>query len=187
MNTRAVAAIVLATVSFSFAFAAGRMSAWIVPVTKAPSAVANSQVEQNSMKDHAAKAAAKSRIVPSSLGVIEAAIGVPNTTAASKSSLAKPREPSRAVALWVADQLLHGMDVAAPAAPKGPVLLNAGSTANDAVAADSNPPIAAGAGPYNPGDIAVAQCGRRFSSFRQSDGTYQPLDSGPRKRCPLLR
>jgi len=33
----------------------------------------------------------------------------------------------------------------------------------------------------------IAACERRFSSFRRSDGTYQPFGGGPRLRCPLLR
>jgi BA14K-like protein len=39
-----------------------------------------------------------------------------------------------------------------------------------------------GAGP--PG---AEECERRFSSFRRSDGTYQPYGGGARQRCPLLR
>jgi BA14K-like protein len=33
----------------------------------------------------------------------------------------------------------------------------------------------------------IAACERRYSSFRRSDGTYQPFGGGPRLRCPLLR
>lgn len=33
----------------------------------------------------------------------------------------------------------------------------------------------------------IAACERRYSSFRRSDGTYQPYGGGPRQRCPLLR
>ena len=33
----------------------------------------------------------------------------------------------------------------------------------------------------------VAACEKRYSSFRRSDGTYQPFGGGPRLRCPLLR
>jgi hypothetical protein len=32
-----------------------------------------------------------------------------------------------------------------------------------------------------------AECERRYSSFRASDGTYQPYGSGSRARCPHLR
>jgi len=34
---------------------------------------------------------------------------------------------------------------------------------------------------------ALAECERRYSSFRRSDGTYQPYGSRPRELCPLLR
>jgi BA14K-like protein len=33
----------------------------------------------------------------------------------------------------------------------------------------------------------LVACERRYSSFRRSDGTYQPFGGGPRQRCPLLR
>ena len=33
----------------------------------------------------------------------------------------------------------------------------------------------------------IAACERRYSSFRRSDGTYQPFGGGARLRCPLLR
>jgi len=33
----------------------------------------------------------------------------------------------------------------------------------------------------------IAACERRYSSFRRSDGTYQPFGGGRRLRCPLLR
>jgi hypothetical protein len=33
----------------------------------------------------------------------------------------------------------------------------------------------------------VAACEKRYSSFRRSDGTFQPFGGGPRLRCPLLR
>lgn len=33
----------------------------------------------------------------------------------------------------------------------------------------------------------IAACERRYTSFRRSDGTYQPFGGGARLRCPLLR
>ena len=33
----------------------------------------------------------------------------------------------------------------------------------------------------------LAACAKRYSSFRRSDGTYQPFGRGRRQRCPLLR
>ena len=38
-----------------------------------------------------------------------------------------------------------------------------------------------------PPSSGVEECERRYSSFRREDGTYQPFDGGPRRRCPHLR
>jgi BA14K-like protein len=71
---------------------------------------------------------------------------------------------------------------------------------NPGEASSSNPGeperSAAAAGPTKPAaDVAesetdrqdIAACERRYSSFRRSDGTYQPFGGGARLRCPLLR
>lgn len=36
-------------------------------------------------------------------------------------------------------------------------------------------------------DAAIAACERRYNSFRRSDGTYQPYGGRPRELCPYLR
>jgi hypothetical protein len=33
----------------------------------------------------------------------------------------------------------------------------------------------------------IAECERRYSSFRRSDGTYQPYGRSSREVCPFLR
>lgn len=37
------------------------------------------------------------------------------------------------------------------------------------------------------GSPQISECARRYASFRESDGTYQPYGSSQRKVCPLLR
>lgn len=61
------------------------------------------------------------------------------------------------------------------------VIINSGADTKHDPAAATAPPAA------NTDDPAVGQCERRYSSFRRSDGTYQPFDGGARRRCPLLR
>jgi len=193
------------TVSVSLVFAAGRMSAWIVPVTGTPRAVADGQEKVKHPDAAPAKPALamKSRAAPSSPGVIEAAIGDAKTSTdlATPSVVANSGETSGAVARTVAEGVLRGVEVAARqipptpdqsvvspelAAPKAPVALNAG--ANGFRATDDGQPMAAGRQePDRSADDTAGQCERRYSSFRRSDGTYQPFDGGPRKRCPLLR
>jgi len=205
MEARAATALLLVTVSVSLVFAAGRMSAWIVPVTGTPRAVADGQEKVKHPDAAPAKPALamKSRAAPSSPGVIEAAIGDAKTSTdpATPSVVANSGETSGAVARTVADGVLRGVEVAArqippapdqsvvspePAAPKAPVALNAG--ADGFRTTDDRQPMAAGRQePDRSADATAGQCERRYSSFRRSDGTYQPFDGGPRKRCPLLR
>jgi BA14K-like protein len=205
MEARAATALILVTVSVSLVFAAGRMSALIVPVTDTPRAVADGQekVKHPDAAPARPALAMKSRAAPSSPGVIEAAIGDAkrSTDLATPSVVANSGETSGAVARTVAEGVLRGVEVAARqipptpdqsvvspelAAPKAPVALNAG--ANGFRATDDGQPMAAGRQePDRSADDTAGQCERRYSSFRRSDGTYQPFDGGPRKRCPLLR
>ena len=205
MEARAAIALLLVTVSVSLVFAAGRMSAWMVPVTGTPRAVADGQekVKHPDAAPARPALAMKSRAAPSSPGVIEAAIGDAkrSTDLATPSVVANSGETSGAVARTVAEGVLRGVEVAARqipptpdqsvvspelAAPKAPVALNAG--ANGFRATDDGQPMAAGRQePDRSADDTAGQCERRYSSFRRSDGTYQPFDGGPRKRCPLLR
>jgi hypothetical protein len=205
MDARAATALILVTVSVSLVFAAGRMSALIVPVTDTPRAVADGQekVKHPDAAPARPALAMKSRAAPLSPGVIEAAIGDAKTSTdlATPSVVAKSGETSGAVARTVAEGVLRGVEVAArqippapdqsvgspePAAPKAPVALNAG--ANGFRTTEDGQPMAAGRQePDKSTDDTAGQCERRYSSFRRSDGTYQPFDGGPRKRCPLLR
>ena len=50
MDARAATALILVTMSLSLVFAAGRMSAWIVPVTGPPRAVADGQEKREQVK-----------------------------------------------------------------------------------------------------------------------------------------
>lgn len=207
MDARAATALILAALSVSLVFAAGRMSAWIIPV--AGTVAGDRQETQKPVKGSDAAATKTAPAVtpgaaPSSRGMIEAAIGGAKTgTDPTKPSLPSLGETRGAMALLVAERALRGMEVAARQAPsvpdqsvtsierpgpKAPVLLNAAPTADRLRAADNGRPAAAsGPEPDKTADGAVGQCERRYSSFRRTDGTYQPLDGGPRRRCPLLR
>ena len=57
-------------------------------------------------------------------------------------------------------------------------LLNPGSTAPGPVQP---------AGADRTTAVGADECERRYSSFRRSDGTYQPFGGGPRQRCPHHR
>ena len=46
---------------------------------------------------------------------------------------------------------------------------------------ETQPTLSGDASPQN------SECARRYASFRESDGTYQPYGSSQRRVCPLLR
>ena len=124
MDARSATALLLMTVSVSLVFAAGRMSAWIVPVTGTPRAVADGQEKVKHPDAAPAKPALamKSRAAPSSPGVIEAAIGDAKTSTdlATPSVVANSGETSGAVARTVAEGVLRGVEVAARQIPPAP-------------------------------------------------------------------
>ena len=193
MTARAVTALILATVSLCLAFAAGRITTLIVPVT-----VGRENSARATPHDVAPRRSAVRPAVPARM--IEAAIGVAKPFA----DVATPKSVSwtttASVAREAAQLMLHGMEVnrlpsahnertvSAPAPPTAPAFLNPGLAASGPRKENSGQ--AAGLVTLDEGkadDVAIAQCERRYSSFRRSDGTYQPRDGGPRKRCPLHR
>lgn len=60
-----------------------------------------------------------------------------------------------------------------------------GGKAADAVSQSDTPDAQARVS--GDGSPQSSECARRYASFRESDGTYQPYGSSQRKVCPLLR
>lgn len=200
-RTRMLAALIMVATSGSIGFFGGRMSTWLVPVESKPSAAAirpgkSEPANPRAVKAVKSKLGEKTRAAPSRpVGVIEAAIGGP------KASETPPLSGGSAtVALRAAQDVLTGMDIGGlpqaavsaattqPPSSRDPVVINAGSSAKGYRAADIGAPLVILPQEVDKTDDGtMQQCERRYSSFRQSDGTYQPFDGGPRRRCPLLR
>jgi hypothetical protein len=120
----------------------------------------------------------------------------PPDKATAEKAEAKPPEPAKGPAANSVEPAKlpatpsPGVAPEAKKSPQGVTLLNPGK-----VDAGPDGQDLGRRGPETPAfDRAVGaasptaqECERRYSSFRQSDGTYQPFGGGPRVRCPLLR
>jgi hypothetical protein len=191
-RVRIVAATALLAAGWATGFFAGRMSAWLFPV--APN---GTTVE---------KVAAHGRAVPGRPP--QAAAG--RDRKADRSGQPEPRSaPVETKQPSTAAPSLAAQDAAAPPGGRqgeaAPPAEEAGPQAEDAGPAATliNPDWAkarpaprrrqaeAEAGSdrnaARNADRAVAECERRYASFRRSDGTYQPYGDRPRELCPMLR
>jgi hypothetical protein len=104
----------------------------------------------------------------------------------------KADQPTQKQSAAVENIERHGQPAEEPEESKvgGATILNpdTGERARDATtmpdrnrALEERPRTSGDATPLN------SECARRYASFRESDGTYQPYGSAPRKVCPLLR
>jgi hypothetical protein len=177
---RVVAAVALITAGWAIGFFSGRMSAWVFPVAN-PNVALKSDLKEpapqptgtNGLPSEAAKASPRDEKQRPTLALSPGPVhGDPSSaeradTAKSPAPQTKPPEQP---------------EPQTKPPPREAVLVNPEWTAAPRMEPEANPVERNRAD-----DIGVAECGRRYSSFRASDGTYQPFDGGPRVRCRFLR
>jgi len=202
------AALLIGAASASLFFLAGRLSVKIMPLEVTVRTATDRQPKVDPVGAHKERAATApsedTRGSSATLsGARDEASAERNTPPESRSTPAARTSEEQAATLApteqkVGERALTGPDphkalapepAAKTPAPGRLVVINGGSAANAGRAAVNGPPGIAGAAAQadKPDDAAFGQCERRYSSFRRSDSTYQPLDGGPRRRCPLLR
>ncbi len=183
--TRVIAASALIVAGWVFGFFSGRMSAWVFPVAN-PNLVAIKAslkpAQQPAVTPEVTKPQAEEKERPS-LALSPAA------TQPEQSSLKPPDTPAQARADAPPIESEKPEPMAKPS-PRGAVLVNPEWTAPP-VAETVPPPSAETDSPRaernRATEAAMVECERRYSSFRASDGTYQPYDRSSRVRCRLLR
>jgi hypothetical protein len=170
-QTRMAAAAIMMAGSATVGLVAGRMSAWVVPVETARSPAVPSVKPKTAEPPKPVVLAlpspepqAKLHTEPSGRDVplrydVPVKVASGDATPEMSASAAQPQ-------LTIAN----------------PHSAASGFGAGDEGTSQPDPAVATGSF-----DSAVAQCERRYSSFRRSDGTYQPYGSGTRRPCPLLR
>jgi hypothetical protein len=211
-----LAAVVMMTASACVGFVAGRMSAWVIPVEDAhavptatgsidaaPATATASAIDRHEATAKSPSAVTKvgerlKRLLEKSSAAASQprAAAEPASTAAAVAPAAPPVAPAAKPAPAAIVEAQQPPPAAQPvqprnseAATRGVTLLNPGQ--GDARRGDAQPTLvaAAPAGDIDPvrQQAALEECERRFTSFRRTDGTYQPHGGGPRTLCPLLR
>jgi hypothetical protein len=177
---RIIAAVALITGGWAIGFFSGRMSAWVFPVAN-PNAALKSEVKEPAPQptgttespSEAAKASPTDEKQRPTLALSPGAVhGDPSST--ERSDTAKSPAPQT--------KPPEQTEAQTKPPPREAVLVNPEWTATRRMEPEANP-VERDRG----GDVGIAECERRYSSFRASDGTYQPFDGGPRVRCRFLR
>lgn len=153
-------------------FIAGRASVWFAPFDSGRESVAAT--------DGASQAAPALRTIRS--GSRELSPPPASAMAAPDKAIENRASPDNVPPSTTPPPSVPADAGAAPPAKRftliNPGMADTGPDAQSAPAADMRPDQTA---------ADVEECERRYSSFRRSDGTYQPFDGGPRRRCPHLR
>ena len=177
-RARVVCLTGIVIISVGLGFVGGRVSAWLIPIGGNSSlSTSLGQVAADPPRRHPVQSDEGRKANKSTETVVRAddAIQVaPEKSSNEHDGTARAEEtPDRAqgskIAEWPEERRLFGATV-----------VNAGSELQKDRAAS-------GQERSDTADSSTAACARRYASFRESDGTYQPYDSSQRRRCPLLR
>jgi hypothetical protein len=182
LNTRVIAAITLIAAGWAVGFFSGRMSAWVFPVANPDLAALKSALEHPAPKPP---------------------IGARSPSDATPAPAAEKERPSLALSPAPAPADQDGAERADTAKTPSPpakapeqaepqkkppqreaVLVNPEWTATPR---REREPEADPVERNRVNDADIAECERRYSSFRASDGTYQPYGRNSRVLCPFLR
>ncbi len=189
---RARAALAMMIASVAIGFIAGRASVWFVPFDAPRPTIAGQQTAKLNRTDAGPPPSSdgKSSRPPTPLALPEKPAGSERTPGPPVPSavVSAPVTPSGAGA--------QGPEPAGKADPgaarQGVTLVNpgyvdAGPDAQDVTPPAARPASTSGEEGNDAKPAGIEECERRYSSFRRSDGTYQPYGGGARTRCPLLR
>lgn len=210
-----LAALVMVSISAGLGFFGGRMSAWLLPVhderatqegrqsrpdkftsTKpgapAPTASASQVKPAQAANPDRPIAKEENTSTASALEPPDPATSRPQTSEPLPGASQTPArgaigtEPGSIRIALAADPAIVAGAAQPPVAPDF-TIKNPDSAAKGSDLGEERRSKPASDALDRPDAAALEQCQRRYSSFRASDGTYQPLDGGPRRACRLLR
>lgn len=199
---RVAAALVLVAAGWATGFFAGRMSAWIFPVT-APDTAALTAVLDKTPQRFAPSPLPNAEPPPAPRVEDKQALAARQPEPAAAPAPPEPTQPDVTVLNKNASQQPSpqaGDNKRITVSPDEGDRVEAPQS--DARAAETNVERAPDRRATRPGDdrrvgavddrygfdaAGVAECESRYSSFRRSDGTYQPFGRNSRQVCPFLR
>jgi hypothetical protein len=208
LRLRTLAAAALLFAGLTLGFVLGRMSVWLIssPSHDRPAQVVSERSATTPAPRAASPAAAPPPGPTPSPAPAQQPAAAPNPTVApiaapAPASGAAPADPAAAGTQEPPKPVVTPNWRAAAGDPPGSASTNDEETERGPRIKLINPsevnPAGGPAGPARKAEVdpiegeadrqALAACERRYSSFRRSDGTYQPFGGGPRQRCPLLR
>ena len=177
-NTRIIAAIALIAAGWAVGFLSGRMSAWVFPVTNPDLAALKASMQQTLPQSAIdAKVSADEPARPTEeTDRPTLALSPPVSEADAQQSVTAKNELFRPLTSKTEEP-----EAKTQPSPHEAVLVNpqwtARLTAEPAPRAERD----------RTSDAGITECERRYSSFRASDGTYQPYGRSSRVVCPHLR
>jgi BA14K-like protein len=208
LRLRTLAAAALLFAGLTLGFVLGRMSVWLFssPGHDRPAQLMSERSATTPAPQAASPAAAPSPGPTASPLPAQQPAAAPSPTVApvaapAPASGAAPADPAAAGTQEPPKPVVAPNGRAAAVDPPGSASSNDEETERGPRIKLINPsranPAGGPAGPERKADVdpiegeadrqGLAACERRYSSFRRSDGTYQPFGGGPRQRCPLLR
>jgi hypothetical protein len=200
---RMLAALVMVSASASAGFLGGRMSAWLVPVDDKRPALEGRESRPDKVKSADASPARSATTKEEGKANPDAAAAPPppssrpakEASGGPEPAASAPKTPKKTGSdaelgslrgsLATGSAIVAGL--AQSPAPRDLTPDKLDVPAKGSGLGEEGSPKPASPGLDTPSAVAMEQCQRRYSSFRSSDGTYQPYDGGPRRLCPLLR
>jgi hypothetical protein len=191
-SARTVAALVLVMAGWSVGFLSGRMSAWLVPVETAGVAVEKKGPSRGF--DVATTTTLRPANSSSKIAAAELPAPAPEAINDGKSPRQEQTLPPNTATSEDGSATTPALErtgqpkdtenwvtVETKADARALTLLNPASKRARRDADPSRSP------PRDLDQAGMEECERRYSSFRRSDGTYQPYGRSSREPCPFLR
>jgi hypothetical protein len=168
-------------ISVGLGFLGGRVSAWLVPIGGSSLSTSLGQVAAAPPRQHPAQSTEERKENKPAERAVRA------DDAAQAAPDKRPNEPDGTASAGGAPQdRAQGMGTEERRV-FGATVVNAGAASPGAELRKDRAAPGQSQKRSDTAERSTSECARRYASFRESDGTYQPYDSSERRPCPLLR
>ena len=181
-STRVVAAIALFAAGWVMGVFAGRMSAWVFPVANPDLAALKASLQKASPQAPAVANVPPSAPEPRPEEKNRPTLALSPPASETEQPAPTPIGPTTKESPFSSPQIVEEAD--AKKSPREAVLVNPEAITSRPAPEELEVKRSAR---YQTNSGGIAECERRYSSFRASDGTYQPFGRNSRELCPHLR